>query len=178
MNIATASTVSGHTGALDLSWTITAAIAIMSLISPIFVALINNEHIRKIKKLDIAHAERLRKMDNDLSISKEYLDVYFRDKKQALLNLIKCANYFSVHSEYNDPYFELHTAAEQAMLFCNEATNLILREFLLYVDREVYGQSLDSYELEVYNKELSKIVSVIYDEFKSSNPLIDTKQCK
>ena len=175
MNIATASAVADTAGTIDLSWTITAAIAVMSLVSPIFVALINNYHLRKIRELDIAHTEKIKEMDNNLSLSKEYLDVYFRDKKQALLNLIKCANRFSVNSMYDEPYSEFNTAVAQAMLFCNEETNHILRTFLLYVEKEVYGHSMDTHELATYNKELSIVVSALHDEFKLTHPFIDTE---
>lgn len=44
---------------IEITWTITAVIAVSSLLSPIFVALINNRNNAKIRNLELEHTDSI-----------------------------------------------------------------------------------------------------------------------
>ena len=48
---------------IEITWTITAIIAVSSFLSPIFVARINNKHQEKLRKLELEHDEYMRQLD-------------------------------------------------------------------------------------------------------------------
>lgn len=54
--------------------TVTVIIAIAAIISPILVALINNHHQAKMKELEFAHYEQLKKLELDATRNKENKD--------------------------------------------------------------------------------------------------------
>lgn len=57
---------------LDLSFTITAIIAICSLVSPIATAVINNHHQKSMKKLEYQEQEKQRRIERKREIYEEY----------------------------------------------------------------------------------------------------------
>lgn len=58
---------------LDLSFTITAIIAITSLVSPIITCLINNHHQLKIKELELKQQAQVKFVDSKKEIFENYL---------------------------------------------------------------------------------------------------------
>lgn len=58
---------------LDLSFTITAIIAICSLVSPIATAVINNHHQKSMKKLEYQEQEKQRKIERKREIYEDYV---------------------------------------------------------------------------------------------------------
>lgn len=58
---ASASNATNTLPPLDLSWAITATIAVVAFLSPIVVAIINNHHSRIMRQMDIAHQETIKK---------------------------------------------------------------------------------------------------------------------
>lgn len=58
---------------LDLSFTITAIIAICALASPVVTTLINNHHQKVIKKLECAEQEKQRQVARKREIFEDYL---------------------------------------------------------------------------------------------------------
>lgn len=58
---------------LDLTFSITAIIAVCALISPIFTALINNNHLYKMKVLDIQENEMKELIDHKRSLLENFM---------------------------------------------------------------------------------------------------------
>ena len=58
---------------LDLSFTITAIIAICALVSPIATTLINNHHQKSMKKLEYQEQEKQRKIERKREIYEDYV---------------------------------------------------------------------------------------------------------
>lgn len=70
---------------LDLSWVITAVIAIAAFLSPVAVALINNHHAYKMKKLEFCHEENMKKLSLSHEAAQKQFEIYYTDKKLLLV---------------------------------------------------------------------------------------------
>lgn len=66
---------------LDLTVTISVIIALCAIVSPIFVALINNLHNLRAKKIDMATSCKLKAFENYLSNLEQYMKSPTEDKK-------------------------------------------------------------------------------------------------
>ena len=66
----------------DLTWTITAIIAVASILSPVFVTLLNNNHDYKVRKLDIDS-----KIKQEV-VTKEFNKTHLNYDFQESLNLL------------------------------------------------------------------------------------------
>ena len=67
----------------DVTWTITAIIAVSSFLSPIAVAIINNMHNTKMRKIELEHDEYIRWLNFQQSTIINQFNVYYSDKKNA-----------------------------------------------------------------------------------------------
>lgn len=112
--------------AIELSITITAIIALVSLLSPIVVTIINNQHQYKIKK-----------MESRNSIKEKLIQNYYLDKSTAFRTfLVNAGNYCSIY--WNR---EFHTSMcaslENALLYCENTETLeLLLEFNQYINNK------------------------------------------
>lgn len=151
----------------DITWTITAIIAVSSFASPIAVAIINNMHHAKMRKMELEHDEYLRQ-----------LNIYYADKKTAFSNVLKAAGDYSGDKQSLDKYGVLHSAVNNALLFCNEENHDLLSKFLHYVDSEVFDKGYTESELITYSTYTDKLAFSLGKELESTKPLTDCKRRK
>lgn len=81
----------------DLSMTISAIIAVVAVISPIFTAIINNSHQRKMKKIELAQLQ----YERDILHRKEIFEDYLRKAGNHIGT--ECAS-VETSKEYNNAY--------------------------------------------------------------------------
>lgn len=167
------SSISNAFSSFDLSWTITAVIAIAAFLSPIFVAIINNHHSRLMRKMDIKHEEKLKDIDAHLELSKKQFDVYYADKKNAFSNFLLNAGKFSASKQNPISYSEVHSSLHCALLFCNAETQILLTEFLKYVDSTAYGTPSSPSIREEYSSYLNGIALQLSKDLASTKPAIN-----
>lgn len=91
----------------DITWTITAVIAVSSFLSPVAVTIISNRHQAKLRALELEHDERLRKLDLKHQIVIKQLDIYYADKKDAFSNFLNAAGLFSIGKQSRQSYERL-----------------------------------------------------------------------
>lgn len=158
----------------NVTWTITAIIAVSSFLSPIFVAIINNRHQAKMRKMELEHAEHIRWLDFQQSTVIKQFDVYYEDKKKAFSDFAHAAGLFSFAKEEENEYQLLQASAHKAMLFCNQSNYDFLSDFLEYVD-DIFGSGYTKTERDEYTKTLTSIITSLNEELASTKPVI---QCK
>lgn len=159
----------------DITWTITAIIAVSSFISPIIVAIINNRHHTKIRKLELSHDEQIRKFDLQQQASVRQCDIYYADKRQAFLDFLEAAGNFSVKRGSNSHYEILQSTIQRALLFCNSDNQHRLHDFLSYVDESVYGSTHTKTERTTYSNTLIEIAVHLNEELESTKPVIQSE---
>lgn len=82
----------------DLTWTITAIIAVASFMSPVIVTLLNNRHNYKVKKLEIDSKVKQDVLSQfSLTVTKEFKNKLVHDDFQQSLNLLYV--YFDVDDD-------------------------------------------------------------------------------
>ncbi len=137
---------------VDSTVTLTVVIALVALISPIFVTLINNIHHTKIRKLELNHDLKLKTADT-----------YYSDKKDAFTNFLNAAGkmrtFVSDFSTQNK-VSELKSAAEKVMLFCTNETELMISQFICYVEEYTKAKYSEEDDLTFDN-----LLSSIADSF-------------
>lgn len=69
---------------LDITWTITAIIAVSSFLSPIVVAIINNRHQARLRKYELEHDRQIKQIDLNQQALIRQADVYYADKKSGI----------------------------------------------------------------------------------------------
>lgn len=162
---------------IEITWTITAIIAVSSFLSPIFVAKINNKHQEKLRKLELEHDEYMRQLDLQQQMMIKQLDIYYSDKKTAFSNFLHAAGIYSIGKESSRNYEELLATLQTALLFCNETSKSLLLTYLEYANK-VLGDCSAPYEQEEYSKILTAVTNALNDELNLTKPVIDCKKCK
>lgn len=163
---------------IDLSWTITGIIGCAALFSPIAVALINNHHAYKMRKLDIAHEERKTQMALAHEAAQKQFEVYYADKRIAFSTLLKEAGNFSTHKQDLDDYSSLHSAVDNAILFCNSDTQKFLISFIERIDEEIFGGSYTDRERTVYTSLITALGHQLNKELASTKPTEPFGKCE
>ena len=163
---------------VDLSWAITGIIGCAALLSPIAVAVINNHHAYKMRKLDIAHEERKAQMALAHESVQKQFEVYYADKRIAFSALLKEAGNFSTHKQALDNYCSLHSAVDNAILFCNSDTQEFLISFLERIDKEILGGSYTDRERAVYTSLITALGHQLNKELASTKPTEPFTNCK
>lgn len=140
---------------INISFTITAIIAIVALFSPIFVAVINNKHQIKIRQIELNN-----------NIQQKKFETYYMDKSNAFRSFLINAGQYC--SNYWKPEFHalMLSSLENALLFCeNKISTDALIAFSLYINSKFStlkndNKSIDDI-LELSNKisELSIILN-------------------
>lgn len=159
----------------DITWTITAVIAVSSFLSPIFVAIINNRHHAKIRKMELEHDEYMHQLNlNQQSIIKQF-DVYYADKKEAFSEFANTAGIFSMGKGSQRDYENLHSAIDKCMIFCNSENNQLLCDFQDYIDIQVFGGGYSPSERSEYSKRLNNVALSLNKELQSTKPVIQSE---
>ncbi len=158
----------------DITWTITAIIAVSSFLSPIFVVIINNKHHSAIRKLELEHDAQLRKMDLELQAATRQCDIYYADKKAAFSNFLEAAGRYPFETQTIEVYHNLLSSAGQALLFCESHTQEAINSFILYADDLFGGNFSTNIRLE-YSSHLRNIAQILNDELETSKPIIQSE---
>lgn len=146
----------------DITWTITSIIAVSSFLSPVLVAIINNRHQRKMRKMELEH---------DIAVKK--LTIHYEDKKKAFSDFlfnagIMCSN--NVAYEIKQNFF---ACVQTASLFASaENQNLISKfasDIMGYLDRTTPPNAYDTLRNNLLvisaslNNELNLLQAEIYN---------------
>lgn len=161
--------------AIEITWTITAIIAVSSFLSPIFVAKINNKHQEKLRKLELEHDEYMRQLDLQQQMMIKQFDIYYLDKKTAFSNFLHAAGKYSMGKEYSRYYEDLLATLQTALLFCNKDSRLLLSTFLEYANK-IFGGNYSSHEREEYSKTLAAVTNALNKELNLTKPVINSKK--
>lgn len=133
----------------DTTITITVAVALAAIISPILVAIINNTHQTKIRKIELEH-ER----DNKI------IDIYYEDKKQAYITFLNVAgNYPDFQDEKGLGFSRLHETASTAILFSTQITGDSINQFF-FDAKELRKKGISESENE-YRQKLCKLTEIL-----------------
>lgn len=155
----------------DVTWTITAIIAVSSFLSPIAVAIINNRHNTKMRKIELEHDEYIRWLNFQQSTIINQFNVYYSDKKNAFADFSNAAGQFSFAKEEEREYKMLQSSAHTAMLYCNKSNYDLLSDFLEYIDN-IFGSGYTKAERDDYTKTLTSVITSLNEELASTKPII------
>lgn len=163
---------------IDITWTITAVIAVSSFLSPIAVAIINNKHQAKVRRLELEHDERIMELElQQQSVVKQF-DIYYVDKRESFSDFVKQAGQFSMSKQSVKHYELLHSAIDTCLLFCNSSNQQRLCEFQQYIDNQVFGATYTIVERTSYSQKLNEISLALNQELESTKPIIQRETCK
>lgn len=135
----------------NLTVTISVIIALVALVSPIAVAILNNRYQARLRKMELQH---------DLEVKQ--MDLYYSEKKQAFYDLLKIAGVYRIDPDR--PNLErLQSAAYSAILFCNQENKAKLQSFVKLAN-EQFGQPISIDERMKYCEDLFSLSSALNDE--------------
>lgn len=161
----------------DITWTITAIIAVSSFLSPIFVAVINNIHQANMRKKEIKHDEYMRELDlQQQSIMKQF-DIYYADKRKAFSDFTIEAGNYVFQTTNSSRFNSVCAAVNTALLFCNRENQILLCDFLK-TSNAIFGSKLTPDERHNYNSALNKIALSLNNELESTKPVIQGERRK
>ncbi|MBS6678071.1 MAG: hypothetical protein KH330_10090 [Clostridiales bacterium] len=103
----------------NLSYIVTVGISLAALISAIAVALINNHHQRKIRKLELSHDFEMRKLETDSELARKQFEITFQNKVSAFSNLIDLAGKFYLSPDDKELLSSLYSAIYIASIHCS-----------------------------------------------------------
>ena len=162
----------------DITWTITAIIAVSSFFSSIAVAVINNHHHAKMRKMELDYDQRIKELDLKQQVIIRQADIYYADKKRAYSEVLKCAGNFSFQKQNTESYGILHSAIDNAILFCSSNTRNSLDSFLSKVNAKFLGGNLSEPELLEYSNEVSLLAVALSHDLESTKPVMDCEYRK
>lgn len=139
---------------IELSFTITAVIALVALVSPILVALINNSHHSKIRKMELQK-----------QMEQKQFDTYYSDKSKAYSDFAYYAGALVTKTEYADSYSDLYSSLHKVLLLCNEDNKQLLTDFINHLNPVLIGKADTTQEWEeVYLQKLSDLTIALNKE--------------
>lgn len=162
---------------INITWTITAIIAVSSFLSPIVVAIINNRHHVKIRKIELEYDKNIRWLNFQQSTIINQFDVYYSDKKNAFADFSNAAGQFSFAKEEVREYQALQSSAHTAMLYCSQSNYDLLSDFLEYADN-IFGSGYTKAERDEYTKTLTSVITSLNEELASAKPVIQREPGK
>ena len=118
--------------------TTTGIIAIIALISPIVVAMINN-----------FFSYFMRRLEFKARMKERQFDTYYTDKKEAFTEFVKDASELVTCIKSGNRYQAIFNSIHKAMLFSNEDNKKLLSDFLEYVNDILFHQDNLSKEWQV-----------------------------
>ena len=162
---------------INITWTITAIIAVSSFLSPIVVAMINNRHHARLRKMELEHDEYIRWLDLQQTTAVKQFDIYYADKKKSFADFANAAGQFSFSKQTAQAYQELQSTTHIAMLYCNKSNYDLLSGFLEYAD-SIFGNGYTRNERDEYTKTLTSITTSLNEELASTKPVIQREPGK
>lgn len=159
---------------LDITWTITAVIAVSSFLSPIIVAIINNNHQLHMRNLELSHEKFKQQMDLQQQVSIKQFDIYYSDKKSAFSEFLKMAGQYRVSNQRSGIYSQLQSSIQNALLFCNIENQKLLSDFLVYAN-DIFGVNQSPDGRKQYSELLKNISISLNNELSLTKPIIDCK---
>ena len=154
---------------IDPTVTFAVIITLASVISPVFVALINNRHNARMREKEMAHYKELKRMELQHKLEVKQLDVYYIQKKNAFENFLIVAGklLYSISSVKGIP--ELHSAAATALLYCSEENKIRISAFLRYSYTEADSQyELSEDERLKFSVRITELSYHLNEELKST----------
>ena len=94
------------------------------------------------------------------------------DKRTAFSELMKKAGKFSTRKQNLDDYEALHSAVDNAILFCNSDTQELLISFMERVDKEIFGGGCSDRERILYTSLITTLGRQLNQELESTKPVI------
>lgn len=110
----------------DFTLTITSIIALVALLSPICVALINNAHHAKIRKIELQN-----------QLEQKQFEIYYADKVKAFTNLTSHAGKLVTEVNSGQSYTDIFTHFHNALLLCNIENQLLITDFVTFVNTQL-----------------------------------------
>ena len=159
----------------DITWTITAIIAVSSFFSPIVVAILNNHHHAKMRKMELTHDEKMRQLDLEQQAIIRQFDIYYSDKKTAFCDFLLAAGTFSASKQTFNNYGKLHETIDKALLFCNPVNQAALRNFLKYIDTSAFGGDCSPSSRLEYSATLTELAVSLNQELEMTKPVMERK---
>ena len=160
---------------IEITWTITAIIAVSSFFSPIAVAIINNRHHAKMRKMELEHDRTMYQLKLQEESILRQSQIYYSDKKTAFSEFTGKAGLFSMGKQSRNDYENLLSSINNALLFCSHENQMLLCEFQNYVDTKCFGYGYSAPERSEYAKKLNNIALSLNKELESTKPVIDCK---
>lgn len=162
---------------INITWTITAIIAVSSFLSPIVVAIINNRHHARLRKMELEHDEYIRWLDLQQTTTVKQFDIYYADKKKSFADFANAAGQFSFSKQTAQAYQALQSSAHTAMLYCSHSNYDLLSDFLEYADN-IFGSDYTKAERDEYTKTLTSVITSLNEELASTKPVIQREPGK
>lgn len=128
----------------QISTIISIGLAIAAIISPIAVALLNNRHQTKLKKLELNHAKAIKALELEHHLAEKQLDITFQNKKEAFHNLLDLSVEHYLKPDDTDLVLKLYSSAYKAASLCTreDCQNSILC-FVSDISGKIYTKSPD-----------------------------------
>lgn len=159
----------------DITWTITAVIAVSSLLSPIAVAIINNRHNEKLKKLELDYNLRFQTLQINQQEENRLANIYYSDKKNAFSDFLKAAGHFPEDKQSLKNYGSLHASIDNASLFCSSENRLLLENFLNFINTEAFLGGYNTTDLTTYSDRVTQLTISLSKELEETKPVINRK---
>lgn len=144
---------------MTLSVVITIVLAFSTCISPVIVAVINNRHMRKMKKLELAYTESLRKIELNSEIKREIASSDRKLKYASYLNFIQAASEYMLDNKNPIIYSKLISSYSECIM--NGISWGDLDGYMQYVNPVESAQTLTENNL----KQMSYFLSDIAEKF-------------
>lgn len=113
-------TTSNNSPALDLSISIAVIIAITALISPIIVAILNNQHQYKIKKMEYEESKKIKELEMQSELKKHQWDTYYAKATVVFEELANNVGTFLGNTSYLEPYSKALGSINQARIYADK----------------------------------------------------------
>ena len=140
---------------MKLAIIISIILAIGSVLSPVWVALINNSNQRKLRQLELNH---------DMSMKK--LTIFYEDKKNAFTSFLTAAGKVCTDEALYEVEQDFYAFAQLAALFETDENQKLISEFtsdiMRYLDKGMKPNDCD-----MFKDDLSKITSALNKELAS-----------
>ena len=124
----------------NVSTIISVGLAIAAILSPILVAILNNAHQIKMRKIELLHDETLRKIEGKQKLVEKHIEFVMQGKKQAFDEFIEtagaCYNDISDKKLFTALYASAYKAASQCS--CEESRRTIVD--FVESSSEMYGK--------------------------------------
>lgn len=120
LTVTSTTTTSNNSLALDLSISIAVIIAITALVSPIIVAIINNRHQYKMKKMEYDESKKLKEIEIQSELKKHQWDTYYVKATVVFEELANNVGTFLGDIGYLEPYSKALGSINQARIYADK----------------------------------------------------------